>query len=57
MARKHINVMTQITRLILRIYLSTAHLMPKKQQVMSFSFLIHPDMRKSENLKLVAQIS
>ena len=48
-------VMMQITRLILRISLSTTHLTPNKQQVMSFSSLIHPDQRRSGNLKLVAQ--
>ena len=29
----------------------------KKQQVMSFSSLIHPEIRKSGNLKLAVQIS
>ena len=50
-------VMMQITRLILRTNLSTAHLMPKKQEVMSFSISIHQEMQKSGNLKLVVQIS
>ena len=50
-------VMMQITRLILRTNLSTAHLMPKKQEVMSFSILIHQEMQKSGNLKLVVQKS
>ena len=50
-------VMMQITVLILRTYLSTVRLTLKKQQVMSFSSLIHADQRKSGNLKLVGQIS
>ena len=50
-------VMTQTTQLILRTYLSTAHLTPIRQRVMSFSSLIHPEMQKSGNLKLVVQIS
>ena len=57
MARKCMIVMMQITRLILRTNLSTAHLMPKKQEVMSFSISIHQEMQKSGNLKLVVQIS
>ena len=49
--------MMQIKRLILRTYLNTAHLTPKKQQVMSFSSLVLPDLLKSGNFKLVVQIS
>ena len=41
---------------ILKTY-STAHLTQIRQQVMSFSSLIHPEMQKSGNFKLVAQIS
>ena len=37
--------------LISRIYLSKALLMLKKQEVMSFSSLIHPEMQKSGKLK------
>ena len=37
--------------------LSTVHLTLIRQVVMGFSILIHPEMRKSGNLKLVAQIS
>ena len=47
----------RITPLILRTYLSTVHLTLIRQLVMSFSILIHPEMRKSGNLKLVVQIS
>ena len=57
MARKCMIVMMQITRLILRTYLITVHLTPIRQQVMSFSSLIHPEMQKSGNLKLVVQIN
>ena len=49
--------MMQITPLILKVYLNTVQLMPKKQQLMNFSILIHQDKRKSGNLKLVVQIS
>ena len=37
--------------------LSTVHLTLIRQVVMGFSILIHPEMRKSGNLKLVVQIS
>ena len=50
-------VMMQITLLILKIYLTTARHMQKKQRVMNFSILIHQNKRKSGNLKLVAQIN
>ena len=49
-------VMMQITPLMLKIYLSIAQLMPKKQRLMNFSVLIHQDQWKSGNLKLVVQI-
>ena len=55
--KKCIIVMMQIARLISKTYLIEVHLTPKKQQVMSFSILIHQDQRKSGNLKLVAEIS
>ena len=42
-------------RLILRTYLTSVRHMPIRQLVMSFSSLIHPEMRKSGNLKLVVQ--
>ena len=51
MARNCTIVITQITPLILRIYLSKSLLMLKKQEVMSFSSLIHPEILKSGNLK------
>ena len=37
--------------------LTAVRLTPIRQQVMTFSFLIHPDMQKSGNLKLAVQIS
>ena len=42
---------------ILKIYLNTVRLTPKKQQVMNFSTLTHEDQQKSGNLKLLVQIS
>ena len=41
----------------IKTYSTTVRLKPIRQQVMSFSSLIHPEMRKSGNLKLVVQIS